>query len=94
MHLAQGAAHHGRVLRGHKDVASIDQAEAGDDAIAVARSLAAHIAFVARDDERIGLREGVGVEEQVDALPRGQSPFLMLGVGVAGGAMGRRPPRT
>ena len=88
VHLTQGAAHDGGVLRGDKDLAPVDLAEAGDDAVAIAGAAAIHVLVIARGDERIDLDKGAGVEEQVDALLGGQTPFFVLSFRILGAACG------
>ena len=43
VHLAQRTAHHGGILRSDEDLAAVDQAKAGHDAVAVARAVAVHV---------------------------------------------------
>ena len=78
MHLAQRAAHHSRILRRSENLPAIDQAKAGDDAIAITRGAAVQVLLVARQDQRIDLVERAGVEEQVQALTGRQATLAVL----------------
>ncbi len=70
--LGERAAEHGEVLAEDEDEAAVDRAVAGDDA--VARDLLLRHAEVGAAvlDEHVPLLEGAGVEQEVDALARGQ----------------------
>ena len=72
MGLGQRAAEHGKILGEHKRLAAVDGAPAGDDA--VARNFGFFHAEFDRAvlDEHVELLERALVEQQFDALPRGQ----------------------
>jgi hypothetical protein len=76
--LGQRAAEDGEVLGEDEDRAAVDGAPAGHDA--VARDLLPGHAEVRRPvlDEHVELLERAVVEEEVDALPRGQLAALVL----------------
>jgi len=74
----EGAAEDGEVLREDIDNAAVDAAIAGDDAVA-GDALLRHVEVVAAVGlELVGLDEGAGVEQQVDALTRRQLAGLVL----------------
>ncbi len=79
MRLRQRAAEHGKILGEHEDLAAVHRAPAGDDA--VARHLRLLHAEFARAvlDEHVELLERALVEQQLDALARGQLAALVLG---------------
>ena len=72
MGLGQRAAEHGEVLGEHKRLAAVDGAPAGDDA--VARHLGLLHAEFGRAvlDEHVEFLERALVEQELDALARGQ----------------------
>ena len=72
MGFGQRAAEHGEILGEHKGLAAVDGAPAGDDA--VARHLGLFHAEIGRAvlDEHVEFLERALVEQQLDALPRGQ----------------------
>ena len=72
MGLGQRAAEHGEILGEHKGLAAVDGAPAGDDA--VARHFGLFHAEFGRAvlDEHVEFLERALVEQQLDALPRGQ----------------------
>ena len=72
MGLGQRAAEHREILGEHKGLAAVDGAPAGDDA--VARNLGLFHAEFDRAvlDEHVEFLERALVEQQFDALPRGQ----------------------
>ena len=81
----QRASEHSEVLREDVDVAAVDAATAGDDAVARgARGVHAEVG-AAVSDEGIEFSEGGGVEEEGEALASGELTFGVLG-GDAGGA--------
>ena len=68
----QRAAEHSKILGEHKGLAAVDGAPAGDDAVARHLGLV-HAEFDrAMLDEHVELLERALVEQQFDALPRGQ----------------------
>ncbi len=70
--LGERAAEHREVLREDGDLAALDAAEPGDDAVA-GDALALHAEVVAAvHDEAVHLLERTGVEEQVEPLARGE----------------------
>ena len=80
MRLAERAAEHGEVLAEHEHQAAVDHSVAGDHA--VARNLLLGHAEVDRAvlDEHVPLFEGVVVQQQLDALARGELALGMLRV--------------
>src|SRR6185437_15953818 len=77
MGLGERAAEHGEVLAEGEDEAAVDGAVADDDAVA-RHLLLGHVEIVAPMlDEHVPLLEGVGIEQQHEALPRAE---LALGV--------------
>ena len=72
MGLGQRAAEHGKILGEHKRLAAVHRAPAGDDA--VARHFRLFHAEFGRAvlDEHVEFLERALVEQQFDALPRGQ----------------------
>ncbi len=70
--LGQRAAEHGKILGEHESLASVDGAPAGDDAVAGDLVLF-HAEFGgAVLDKHVEFLERTLVEQQLDALPRGQ----------------------
>ena len=78
VHLAHRAAEHGRVLRVDEGSSAVDEAVARHDAVGGRVHLVHAEARRARLDEHVVLDEGAGVEEQIDALSRGQLAFGVL----------------
>ena len=66
----EAAAEDGEVLREEEDQAAVDLAVAGDHAVARDLLLVHPEVGAAVDDEAVGLDEGAGVEQQLDALAR------------------------
>ena len=75
--LAQGAAEHGEVLGEDEDRAAVDRAPAGDHAVAGDLGLLHAEIGAAVLDEHVEFLERVVIEQQLDALARGE---LALGV--------------
>ena len=82
MRLGQAAAEDREVLRKQVDGPAVDRARtAGHDPVAEDRVLVrvhAEVAAAVRH-EPVHLDEAAGIDEQVDALPRGQLAALVLG---------------
>ena len=72
------AAEDGEVLREHEDLAAVDEPVAGDDAVAEDLLLLHAEVGAAVRDEAVELDEAAGVEQEVDALARGQLAGLVL----------------
>jgi hypothetical protein len=77
---AHRAGHHGEVVGDRPDLAAFDHAVPGDDPVSggllrCVDLIAPHRLLVGEQAE---LDEGSGVEEEIDALPGGQLPSLML----------------
>ena len=73
------AAEHGEVLGEHVDEAAVDRAPAGDDAVAGDFGFL-HAEFVAAVfDEHVELLEAAFVEQEFDALARGELALGVLG---------------
>src|SRR5206468_3285640 len=66
------------VLRVDAHVAAVHLAVARDDTVARMRLLREAAARALVEDERVGLDEGAGVEEVLDALARGELALLVL----------------
>src|SRR6185312_2318208 len=79
MGLAQGSAEHGEILAEGEDGAAIDEAMAGDDAIARDFLLVDAEIRRAMLDEHIPFLEGARIEEQLQALARGELALGVLG---------------
>jgi hypothetical protein len=77
MGLGQRAAEHGEVLAEDEDQAAVDRAVAGDHAVAGDLGVVHAEVGAAVLDEHVPFFEGAVVEQQLDALARGQ---LALGV--------------
>ena len=78
MGLAERAAEHGEILAEGEDEAAIDQAVAGDHAVA-RDLLLLHAEIVAAVlDEHVPLLEGAGIEQQLQPLARGELALLVL----------------
>src|SRR4051794_41935357 len=90
MRLAERAAEDREILAEHKDQPAVDRAVAGDDAVARHLLLANAEIVTAVLDEHVPFLEGIGVEQHLDALARGQLALLMLGLDPAGAAAGAR----
>ncbi len=76
----EGAAEDGEVLSEDEDEAAVDAPVARDDPVAGdAPPLHAEVR-AAMGDEDAGLGEGAGIEEERDALARGELPLLVLGI--------------
>ena len=72
------AAEHREILREHVGRAAVDQAIAGDEAVAV-DDLFLHAEVVAvMADQLVGFLEGAFVEQQIDAFARGELAFGVL----------------
>ena len=71
-------AEHGEVLRENVDEAAVDLPVAGDEAVAVDHLLVHAEVAAAVADQLVQLTEGAFVEQQFDALARGQLAFLVL----------------
>ena len=93
------AAEDGEVLREDEDEAAVDAAVAGDEAVAGDALLVHAEVGGAVGDELVDLLEGAFVEQQVDALARGElagfglaraalGAAALFGEGVAGGQLG------
>ena len=85
--LAEGPAEDGEVLREDADLATVDGAVAGDDAVAVRPPLGDAEGCRAVPGQRVGLDEGALVEQGVDALASGLLAARVLrvdGLGRAG----------
>ena len=80
MRLAERAAEHGEVLGEQIDRAAVDRAPAGDHAVAGDLGLLHAEVGGAVLDEHVELLERALVEQQFDALARGQLAALVLGV--------------
>jgi len=80
MGLGQGAAEHGEILGEHEDGAAVDRAPSGDDAVAGDFGLRHAELVAAVLDEHVELLERVAVEQERDALARGELAALVLGV--------------
>ena len=76
--LAQGAAEDREVLGEHADLAAVDRAVAGDDAVAVRAVLLQPEGGRAVPGELVELDEGALVEEQLDALAGGLAALGVL----------------
>ena len=74
------AAEHGEVLGEQVDRAAVDRAPAGDDAVAGDLGLLHAEVVAAVLDEHVELLERALVEQQFDALARGQLAALVLGL--------------
>ena len=77
MRLAKRAAEHGEILGEDEDRAAVDRAPAGDHAVARNLGLLHAEIVAAMLDEHVELLERVVIEQQFDALARGE---LALGV--------------
>ena len=74
----QRSAEHGEVLREREDLASVDQAVAGDDAVA-GNDLFGHPEIeAAMGDELVDFLERAGIEQEVDPLAGRQLAGLVL----------------
>ena len=78
--LRQRAAEHGEVLGEQIDGAAVDRAPAGDDAVAGDLGLFHAEVVGAVLDEHVEFLERALVEQQFDALARGQFAALVLGL--------------
>ena len=72
------AAEHGEVLAEDEDQAAVDGAMAGDHAVAGDVLLVHAEIDAAMLDEHVPFFEGVGIEQQLEALARGQLAFGVL----------------
>ena len=93
MGLRQRAAEHGEVLGEDEDRAAVDRAPAGDDAVAgdlASSSMPKSVAAML--DEHVEFLERALVEQQLDALARGQlaAGVLRLDALLAAAELGRR----
>ena len=90
MRLRQRAAEHGEVLGEQEDRAAVNRAPAGDDAVAGELGLLHAEIGGAVLDEGIELLERAFVEEDLDALARGQlaASVLRLDAGLAAALAG------
>ena len=80
MGFGQGSAEDGEILAVHEYGAAVDGAVAGDHAIAGNGPLV-HAEFGAPVlDEHVPFLEGLGVEQQLEALARRQLALLVLGL--------------
>src|SRR5438128_1097289 len=78
MHLPEAPAEDGEVLREDEDGPAVDRAVARDDAVS-RDSLRVHPEVgCAVLDEGVRLDEAARIEEEIDPLPRGQLPLLVL----------------
>ena len=93
VHLAQGAAHHRRVLGRGKDPPPVHQPKARNHPIPGPGVLAPHIRLISGHDQRIDLLERIRVKEQINALPGRQPPLLVLPRHFLRCPRGQRPPR-
>src|SRR5207247_4504680 len=78
LRLAERAAEDGEVLREGVDEAPLHGAVAGDDAVAGDALLLHAEVGAAVDDELVELLERAVVEEELDALARGELPLGVL----------------
>lgn len=76
--LAERAAEDGEVLRVHADGAAVDRAVPGDDTVPVRPVLLDAEVRRAVPGEFVQLHEGILVEQEVDALTRGQLALRVL----------------
>ncbi len=90
MRLGERAAEHGEILAEGEDEAAVDRAVAGDDAVA-GHLLLGHVEIVAAVlDEHVPLLEGVGIEQQLEALARAELALGVLRLDAALAAAGAR----
>src|SRR5439155_344949 len=82
-------AEDGEILAEHEDEAAVDRAVAGDDAIARHLLLADAEIVAAVLDEHVPFLEGIGVEQDLDALARGQLALVVLRLDPARAAAGK-----
>ena len=98
MGLGERAAEDGEVLAEDVDEPAVDRPPAGHDAVAVGAVLVEAELGAAVADERAELLEGVGVEEEVEALAGGELAFLVLlrdaGFAAAKLSLGAPPPEV
>ena len=87
-HLAERAAEHREVLGEHEDLATVDRAPAGDDAVGERAGVLDAEAVGPVAGEHVELDEGAGVEQQLDALAGGELAALVLALD------GRGAPRV
>src|SRR5579884_411909 len=78
MRFGERSAEDGEVLRERVDQSPLHRAVAGDDSVARDALLVHPEIAVAMDDQLVELLERAGVEEQLDALARGELAFLVL----------------
>jgi hypothetical protein len=76
--LGERAAEHGEVLAEHEHHAPVDRAVAGHHAVAGDLLVGHAEVGAAVLDEHVPLLEGAGVEQEVDALARGELPAGVL----------------
>jgi hypothetical protein len=90
MGFRQRAAEHGEVLAEDEDQPPVDGAVAGHDAVA-RHLLVLHAELAAAMlDEHVPFLEGIGIEQQLDALARRKTPLGVLGIDPALAAAGAR----
>ncbi len=89
--LGQRAAEHGEVLGEHIRHAAVDGAPAGDDAVARNLGLLHAELDAAVLDIHVELLEGAFVEQEIEALPRGELAAGMLGLDALRTAAGAGP---
>ena len=94
MRLRQRAAEHGKVLGEHEGLAAVDRAPAGDDAVPGHLGLLHAELGRAVLDEHVEFLERSLVEQQLDALARGQfaAGMLRLDALLAAAELGPCPP--
>ena len=91
MRFGQRAAEHGEVLGEHVDDAAVDRAPAGDDAVAGNLGLLHAEIDAAVLDVHVELLEGALVEQELDALARGELAAGVLGLDALQAAAFPRP---
>ena len=80
MGLGQGASENGKILAKHENQAAVDGAIACDHAVA-GNGLFVHAKIdAAMLHEHVPFLEGIGIEKYIDAFPRCELAFLVLGV--------------
>ena len=92
--LAQAAAEDGEVLAEQEDLAAVDRAVAGHDAVAPGAVVLQAEAVGAVAGEHVELGEAARVEQQVDALAGGELAARVLALDGRLGARVARPPRA
>src|ERR1700737_3203764 len=93
LRLAERAAEDREILAEDKDQTAVDGTVAGDDPVTGDLVLVDAEIMAAMLDEHVPFLEGIGVEQELEPLARGELATAMLGLDAAGATArtGRRP---